>query len=50
MSKLSNKWTPRGPGLGAGFVDANGDGQCDNYDTNHPAGQPMGMGRGRWSR
>ncbi len=49
-AQLSNKWTPRGPGQGTGFVDANGDGQCDNYDTNHPAGQPMGMGRGRWSR
>ena len=50
-AQLSNKWTPRGPGQGTGFVDANGDGQCDNYDTNHPAGQPMGMGRGgRWNR
>ncbi len=49
-TQLSNKWTPRGPGQGTGFVDANGDGQCDNYGTNHPAGQPMGMGRGRWNR
>ncbi len=50
-AQLSEKWTPRGPGLGTGFVDANGDGVCDNYDANHPAGQVGGMGpRGRWNR
>ena len=49
-TQLSSKWTPRGPGQGAGFLDANGDGVCDNYDTNHPAGQTYGMGRGRWNR
>ncbi len=48
-AQLSSKWTPRGPGQGTGFVDANGDGQCDNYGTNHPAGQPGRMGRGRWT-
>jgi hypothetical protein len=29
-AQLSNKWTPRGPGMGSGFVDANNDGVCDN--------------------
>ena len=50
-AQLNNKWTPRGPGMGTGFVDANNDGVCDNYGTNHPAGQVGGMGpRGRWNR
>ncbi len=50
-AQLTAKWTPRGPGMGTGFVDANGDGICDNYDTNHPAGQTGPMGRGgRWIR
>ena len=49
-AQLNNKWTPRGPGQGTGFMDANGDGICDNYGTNHPAGQMGGMGRGRWGR
>ncbi|MGE5140982.1 MAG: hypothetical protein ACM3JD_16065 [Rudaea sp.] len=49
--QLSSKWSPRGPGLGTGFVDANGDGVCDNYGTNHPAGMMGGFGqRGRWTR
>ena len=49
--QLSSKWSPRGPGQGAGFVDANGDGVCDNYGTNHSAGMMGGFGRGaRWSR
>ncbi len=51
IAQLNNKWTPRGPGMGTGFVDANGDGICDNYGTNHPVGQPGMTGvRGRWSR
>ncbi len=50
-AQLTNKWTPRGPGQGTGFVDANGDGICDNYGTNHPAGTTGGLGnRGRWNR
>jgi hypothetical protein len=28
-ARLNNTWTPRGPGLGTGFVDANHDGICD---------------------
>ena len=49
--QLSSKWSPRGPGEGAGFVDANGDGVCDNYGTNHSAGMMGGFGRvARWSR
>ncbi len=50
-SQLSSKWAPRGPGMGTGFVDANGDGICDNYNTNHTAGTMGGFGRGgRWNR
>ncbi len=50
-TQLTSKWTPRGPGMGTGFVDANGDGICDNYNTNHPAGTTGGPGRGgRWNR
>lgn len=37
--------TPRGTGLGTGFVDANGDGVCDYCGT----GQPRGP-RGRWNK
>ncbi|MBE3558447.1 MAG: hypothetical protein IMW89_04390 [Ktedonobacteraceae bacterium] len=29
-AQLNKSWTPRGPGMGLGFVDANGDGICDN--------------------
>lgn len=39
---LTEKWSPRGHGLGAGFVDANKDGVCDLCGAN---GQ-----RGRWTR
>ncbi len=48
-TQLTSKWTPRGPGMATGFVDANGDGVCDNYGTNHPAGQFGGIGP-RWNR
>ncbi len=42
---LSEKWTPRGYGMGAGFMDANKDGVCDNCGA---TGQPP---RGpRWGR
>ncbi len=37
--------TPRGTGLGTGFVDANGDGVCDNCGTSQPRGP-----RGRWNK
>jgi hypothetical protein len=37
--------TPRGNGTGLGFVDANGDGVCDNCGTVQPRGP-----RGRWNK
>ena len=52
---INGKWTPRGygmgagRGMGAGFVDANKDGICDNCGANNPTGQPM-RPRGRWAR
>jgi hypothetical protein len=39
-ARLSEDWTPRGPGLGQGFVDEDGDGVGDN------AGAGRGPGRG----
>ncbi len=54
-AQINSNWTPRGAGMGrgygmgAGFVDANHDGICDNYPANRAAGQPFGPG-GRWSR
>ncbi len=54
-TQISNKWTPRGAGMGRGygmglgFVDANKDGICDHCGANRPAGQSFGPG-GRWSR
>ncbi len=36
--------TPRGNGIGTGFVDADGDGVCDNLGTQQPRGP-----RGRWN-
>ncbi len=59
-TQITNKWSPRGFGMGAGrgmggygmglsFVDANKDGICDNCGANRPAGQPFGPG-GRWNR
>ena len=63
-TRINGKWTAGyamggrrgmgpGRGMGAGFVDANKDGICDNCGaangTANPTGQPM-MGRGRWSR
>lgn len=44
-AQLSNKLTPRGPGMGMGFVDANNDGVCDNFGANQSAGS-----RGHWNR
>ena len=56
-AQISNKWAPRGygagqglsAGRGAGFVDANKDGICDNCGKANPTGQPF-QGRGRWAR
>ncbi len=37
--------TPRGTGTGTAFVDADGDGVCDNLGTQQPRGP-----RGRWNK
>lgn len=37
--------TPRGSGTGAAFVDADGDGVCDNLGAQQPRGP-----RGRWNK
>jgi hypothetical protein len=39
-TRLSQAWSPQGPGMGAGYADANGDGVCDNAGSG-------GMGAGR---
>ena len=39
-ARLSQPWSPQGPGMGAGYADANGDGVCDNAGSG-------GMGAGR---
>jgi hypothetical protein len=39
-ARLSQPWSPQGPGAGTGYVDANGDGVCDNAGSG-------GMGAGR---
>jgi hypothetical protein len=44
-ARLSQTWSARGPGAGTSFVDADGDGLCDNAGSG--AGQGAGMGRGR---
>ena len=41
-AQLSQPWSPQGPGAGAGYVDANGDGVCDNAGSGR-----MGAGRMR---
>jgi hypothetical protein len=48
-AQISAKFSPRGYGMGLGFVDANNDGICDNWGANRPAGQFFGP-RGRWTR
>jgi len=47
-ARLSQPWSPQGPGLGAGFVDQNGDGVCDYAGSGRMGGR-MGGGpmRGR---
>ena len=47
-AQLSAPHTPRGPGLGvpgSAFVDADGDGVCDNTGTQQPRGPRGGAGR-----
>jgi hypothetical protein len=39
-ARLSEPWSARGPGAGAGYMDADGDGVCDH------AGAGMGGGAG----
>ncbi len=39
-ARLSQPWSPQGPGAGAGYADANGDGVCDNAGRG-----PAGAGR-----
>ena len=39
-ARLSQPWSPQGPGMGAGYVDQDGDGVCDNAGSG-------GMGTGR---
>jgi len=38
---------PAKPTVGAHFVDANGDGICDNFQNGTPQGPGKGMGRGK---
>ncbi len=50
-AKLSAPFTPRGSGMGTGFVDANGDGVCDVYGQGQRGGaQGQSRGMGRWNR
>ena len=39
-ARLSQPWSPQGPGMGAGYTDQDGDGVCDNAGSG-------GMGAGR---
>lgn len=48
-AQLSAPFTPRGYGPGTGFVDANGDGVCDNCAGGTNADQPRNQ-RGGWRR
>ncbi len=38
-ARLSQPWSPQGPGAGAGFADANGDGVCDNAGSGRMSGR-----------
>ncbi len=55
-AQLNAKFTPRGYGMGTGFVDANNDGVCDNCGTGgmgRMGGMAGGQRRGpsgRWNR
>ena len=41
---------PSGATVGANFVDANGDGICDNFQAGNRMGQGQGKGRGNGQR
>jgi len=41
-ARLSQPWSPQGPGAGAGFVDQNGDGVCDYAGSGRIGGGPRG--------
>ncbi|MBK9714809.1 MAG: hypothetical protein IPO81_26445 [Kouleothrix sp.] len=43
-ARLSQPWSPQGPGAGMGYADANGDGVCDNAGSG-PAGNGRMGGR-----
>jgi hypothetical protein len=43
--QLTSKFVPQGNGRGMGFVDANGDGLCDNCGANQPQGRRGPRGR-----
>jgi len=43
-ARLNEPWSPQGPGAGAGYTDANGDGVCDNAGSG-PAGNGRMGGR-----
>jgi len=45
-ARLSEDWSPRGPGLGQGFVDQDGDGVCDNAGSGRGPGRGPGQGYG----
>ncbi len=56
-AQLNAKFTPRGYGMGTGFVDANNDGVCDNCGMGGGMGRMGGMAGGqrrgpggRWNR
>lgn len=46
-ARISEPWTARGPGGGAGPIDQNGDGVCDQAGTGMGPGTGTGMGHGR---
>jgi hypothetical protein len=38
-ARLSEPWSPQGPGVGAGYTDANGDGVCDYAGSGRMGGR-----------
>jgi hypothetical protein len=38
-ARLSQPWSPEGPGMGAGYADVNGDGVCDNAGSSGMGGR-----------
>ena len=43
--RLSQRWSPQGPGVGLGFVDQDGDGVCDYAGSGGMGSGRMGGGR-----